>query len=183
MEDRKNYFFFIVPNNIKIIFAKSKIKKFSSQLIILVQNYQGCQYLKTLLNCIEKHLGCPRSLLEYSKRIYSFKGIACKDKGYECNDLLGFRDMEISALSREELPAITQPQNVLGLLIMRCCLVQATALTEILYLCSVHLCFVHMPVKITTVMNAGIWIHMCPGKREQIKLLILSRHVLFSTSY
>lgn len=40
-------------------------------------------------------------------------------------------------------------------------MVLARVLIKILYLHSVHLCLVHMPAKIETIMNDGIWIHMC----------------------
>lgn len=43
---------------------------------------------------------------------------------------------------------------------------QAIVLTEILFLCSIHLCQVQKPAKITTIANDGIWIHMCQGRCE-----------------
>lgn len=40
-------------------------------------------------------------------------------------------------------------------------MVLARVLIKILLFAPVHLCLVHMPAKIETIMNDGIWIHMC----------------------
>lgn len=49
-------------------------------------------------------LGLSQITAEYSKLFYNFKSTACKDKGGK--SLFGFRDMEISAISRGRLPAV-----------------------------------------------------------------------------
>lgn len=51
-------------------------------------------------------LGLPQITTECSKIIYSLKSTACEKKG--CKSLLGFRGMEISAISRKGLTAVTK---------------------------------------------------------------------------
>lgn len=69
------------------------------RIIRIVSTWKFCLYIK------KEVLELPQIIAEYSNIFYSLKGTACKDK--RCKLLFGFRDMEICALSRERLLAVT----------------------------------------------------------------------------
>ena len=103
----RSTYFFIAPNAVKTVFTRVKCRNAClMKLLTMVQHQSGSPVFENVAQLRREVLGLPQITAECSEIIYSFKSTACKKKG--CKSLLGFRGMEISAISRKGLPAVTK---------------------------------------------------------------------------